>query len=52
MLKFELRIGIILRETYYLGHHGDIILQIKHLYILNALKNKTHNSNTQHIITA
>ena len=41
-----------MRESYYLGHHGDIILQIKHLYILNALKNKTHNSNIQHIITA
>ena len=35
-----------------MGHHRDMSLQIKHLYILDALKNKTHNSNIQHIITA
>ena len=39
-------------KSYYLGHHRDMSLQIKHLYILDALKNKTHNSNIQHIITA
>ena len=41
-----------MRESYYLGHHRDMILQITHLYILDALKNKSHNSNIQHIITA
>ena len=43
---------MILRESYYLVHHRDMSLQIKRLYILDALKNKTHNSNIQHIITA